>query len=62
MLYWDKTVFALWYKSLEKAKYKWPTKEKNEVFSLTQFELDRLLSGFTITSYNPVRINNFTMT
>ncbi|MBT0322777.1 IS66 family insertion sequence element accessory protein TnpB, partial [Vibrio campbellii] len=45
---WDKTGFALWYKRLEKAKYKWPTKERNEVFTLTQFELDRLLSGFTI--------------
>ncbi|MEZ8319493.1 IS66 family insertion sequence element accessory protein TnpB [Vibrio splendidus] len=62
VLYWDKTGFALWYKRLEKAKYKWPTKEKNEVFTLTQFKLDRLLSGFTIIGYKPVRINEFTMT
>ncbi len=62
VLYWDKTGFALWYKRLEKAKYKWPSKEKNEVFSLTQFELDRLLSGFTIIGHKPVRINDFTMT
>ncbi|ELB2889300.1 TPA: IS66 family insertion sequence element accessory protein TnpB [Vibrio vulnificus] len=62
VLYWDKTGFALWYKRLEKAKYKWPTKEKNEVFTLTQFELDRLLSGFTIIGHKPVRINDFTMT
>ncbi|MFS1894954.1 IS66 family insertion sequence element accessory protein TnpB [Vibrio lentus] len=58
----DKTGFALWYKRLEKAKYKWPTKEKNEVFTLTQFELDRLLSGFTIIGHKPVQINDFTMT
>ncbi|MCG9554968.1 IS66 family insertion sequence element accessory protein TnpB [Vibrio sp. Isolate31] len=62
VLYWDKTGFALWYKRLEKAKYKWPTKEKNEVFTLTQFELDRLLSGFTIIGHKPVRINDFIMT
>lgn len=62
VLYWDKTGFALWYKRLEKAKYKWPTKEKNEVFTLTQFELDRLLSGFTIIGHKPIKINNFTMT
>ena len=62
VLYWDKTGFALWYKRLEKAKYKWPTQEKNEVFTLTQFELDRLLSGFTIIGHKPVQINDFTMT
>ncbi len=62
VLYWDKTGFALWYKRLEKAKYKWPIKEKNEVFTLTQFELDRLLSGFTIIGHKPVKINDFTMT
>ncbi|WP_425666559.1 IS66 family insertion sequence element accessory protein TnpB [Vibrio tubiashii] len=62
VLYWDKTGFAPWYKRLEKAKYKWPSKEKNEVFTLTQFELDRLLSGFTIIGHKPVRIKDFTMT
>ncbi|EJK2117034.1 IS66 family insertion sequence element accessory protein TnpB, partial [Vibrio navarrensis] len=62
VLYWDKTGFALWYKRLEKAKYKWPSKEKNDVFTLTHFELDRLLSGFTIIGHKPVKIEYFTMT
>lgn len=26
VLYWDKTGFSLWYKRLEKDKFKWPTK------------------------------------
>ncbi|MCQ1060786.1 IS66 family insertion sequence element accessory protein TnpB [Photobacterium sp. DNB23_23_1] len=61
VLYWDKTGFALWYKRLEKAKFKWPSKEKNAVFSLSDFELDRLLSGFTIIGHKAVEIHDFTM-
>ena len=26
LVYWDKTGFALWYKRLEKQKFKWPNK------------------------------------
>ncbi|MGR5270083.1 IS66 family insertion sequence element accessory protein TnpB [Vibrio astriarenae] len=61
VLYWDKTGFALWYKRLEKAKFKWPSKERNAVFILTDFELDRLLSGFTIIGHKAVEIHDFTM-
>jgi transposase len=60
-LYWDQTGYALWYKRLEKARFKWPTQEKNAVFTLTQFDLDRLLSGFTIIGHKPVKIDSFTM-
>ncbi|HAS6027018.1 TPA: IS66 family insertion sequence element accessory protein TnpB [Vibrio vulnificus] len=56
VLHWDQTGFAFWYKRLEKAKYNWSSTEKNEVFTLTQFELDRLLSGFTIIGHKSVRI------
>ncbi|WP_413282881.1 IS66 family insertion sequence element accessory protein TnpB [Vibrio sp. MA40-2] len=61
VLYWDKTGFALWYKRLEKAKFKWPSKEKNQVFTLSQFELERLLAGFTIIGHKSVEIHDFTM-
>ncbi|MBF4217850.1 IS66 family insertion sequence element accessory protein TnpB, partial [Vibrio anguillarum] len=61
VLYWDKTGFALWYKRLEKAKFKWPTQEKKQVYTLTQFDLDRLLSGFTIIGHKPIKIDSFTM-
>ena len=61
VLYWDKTGFDLCYKRFEQAKYKWPSKEKNKVFTLTQLELDRLFSGFTIIDHKPVRISNATV-
>jgi transposase len=61
VLYWDKTGFALWYKRLEKSKFPWPTQEKKHVVTLTQFELDRLLSGFTIIGHKPIKIHDFTV-
>lgn len=61
ILYWDTTGFALWYKRLEKAKFKWPAREKKQVFTLSQSELDRLLAGFTIIGHKPVEIHDFTM-
>lgn len=62
VLYWDQTGFALWYKRLEKAKFKWPSKEKQSVFTLSKNELDQLLSGFTIIGHKPIKINELTMT
>jgi hypothetical protein len=35
VVYWDKMEFALWYKRLEKDKFKWTRKHKQAVISLT---------------------------
>ena len=50
ILYWDKTGFALWYKRLEKDKFKWPTKLATSTMSLSEHQLNWLLSGFCIFS------------
>ena len=51
ILYWDKSGFALWYKRLEKERYKWPRLlEVDEVVSLTHEQLEGLLAGYEMFS------------
>ncbi len=48
VLYWDKTGFCLWYKRLEKEKFKWPRKNQDQVMHLTEDQWHWLLSGYDI--------------
>lgn len=59
-LYWDETGFALWYKRLEEAKFSWPSKETQDIFSVTPEALSRLLSGFSIQGHKKVTIESMT--
>ena len=36
VLYWDQTGFCLWYKRLEKDKFKWPKQMIGEVLTLSE--------------------------
>ena len=47
-LYWDKTGFCLWYKRLEKNKFKWPHKVKGDVLNLSAQQWQWLLEGLDI--------------
>jgi transposase len=51
ILYWDKTGFALWYKRLEKEKFKWPGNVNEQSFELTTQQLDWLLSGYSVQGH-----------
>ena len=46
ILYWDKTGFALWYKRLERERFKWPTQVDDETLSLSEQQLHWLLQGY----------------
>ena len=48
VVYRDKTGFALWYKHLEKDKFKWPVKETQEMITLSCEHWQWLLSGLSV--------------
>jgi len=48
-LYWDRTGFCLWYKRLEKDKFKWPRKFNQATVNLSEQQLDWLLLGLDLT-------------
>lgn len=53
LLYWDKSGFALWYKRLEREKFKWPRRLSEAVITLTEDQLHWLLEGYDITKMQP---------
>ncbi len=53
LLCWEKNGFIVWYKRLEKQRFRWPKAE--ETLSLTGQELNWLLDGFDIFNNRPHR-------
>ena len=53
VLYWDETGFAMWYKRLEKDRFRWPLKVADEVMTLSPEQLQWLLSGYDILKLKP---------
>ncbi|MEE8057882.1 MAG: IS66 family insertion sequence element accessory protein TnpB [Pseudomonadales bacterium] len=51
MLCWEKNGFIVWYKRLEKQRFRWPKTE--ETLSLTGQEVNWLLDGFDIFNNKP---------
>ena len=51
ILYWDRTGFALWYKRLDKERFKWPSKIGSETLALSHQQLQSLLQGFEVMGH-----------
>ena len=47
VLYWDRTGFCLWYKKLEKNRFRWPSTE-GELLEIGSREFSWLLEGLDI--------------
>jgi transposase len=59
ILYWDNTGFCLWYKRLEKDKFKWPKKHRAATIELSTEQMDWLLRGFDIAQLKPHQLLAF---
>ena len=53
ILHWDRTGFVLWYKRLEKERFKWPLKEIDDVIEVNEQSLNWLLSGLPVLPPEP---------
>lgn len=53
ILYWERNGFVVWYKRLERERFKWPKVVDNDALSLTGQELNWLLDGFDIWNNKP---------
>ena len=51
ILYWDNTGFALWYKRLEKEKFKWPKQYSEDSLLLDEQQLNWLLEGYDVVGH-----------
>ena len=52
VLYWDQTGFCLWYKRLEKEKFKWPRQYPAATMTLNDSQWHWLLSGYDIIGHS----------
>lgn len=53
ILHWDRTGFVLWYKRLEKEKFKWPIDDIEMIIQVDEQSLSWLLTGLTIRPPEP---------
>jgi len=59
LLFWERNGFVLWYKRLERERFKWPERLKGDVLRLSGQELNWLLDGYDISLMQPHKALHF---
>jgi len=54
IVYWDKTGFAMWYKRLDKHRFKWPTQADDATLTLSEQQFHWLLNGYDVVGHQPL--------
>lgn len=53
ILAWERNGFVLWYKRLERERFKWPDTAEQDVMTLSGQQLNWLLDGYDIARMQP---------
>ncbi|MCJ8286364.1 IS66 family insertion sequence element accessory protein TnpB [Halomonas sp.] len=59
ILFWERNGFVVWYKRLERERFKWLDKMDGERITVTGQELNLLLDGVDIAAMRPHRTLHF---
>lgn len=59
ILFWERNGFVVWYKRLERERFKWPDRLEKETVTLSGQELNWLLDGYDINLMQPHKVLNY---
>ncbi|QNU60812.1 IS66 family insertion sequence element accessory protein TnpB [Vreelandella titanicae] len=59
LLFWERNGFVVWYKRLERERFKWPTHLEGDTVTLTGQELNWLLDGVNLKAMQPHKALDF---
>ena len=59
LLFWERNGFVVWYKRLERERFKWPDRLEDDTVTLSGQELNWLLDGYDIGAMQPHKALDF---
>ena len=59
LLFWERNGFVVWYKRLERERFKWPDRLEDDTVSLSGQELNWLLDGYDLSAMQPHKALDF---